>query len=126
MKLLPWIAMITLLSVVGRTHSSVEKNLEVATEMTCEQLLYEATTRYGSITDIEYAVSFALEERDSISDRAGVSDDVSELDAELREINLEIARTIAKHRLFQNQKCPIENDWYHYAPSKIGRNSLWN
>lgn len=126
MNLLRWIATIMLLSVVSTASSSGERNLEVATEMTCEQLMYGATTLYGSITDIEYAVSFALEEKDSISERRKISGDGPESLAELHEINLKISRLIAMHRLFQKPVCPLEGVWHSYKPSKIGRNSLWD
>ncbi len=126
MTFLPRIALTALLSVVGSAHSSVEKNLEVATEMTCEQLLHDATTLYGSITEIEYAISFALEERNWISERAKVSSEDPELRTELHAINLKISRTIAMHRLFQKPTCPVERDWYRYKPIKIGKNSLWD
>ena len=62
-RLSPCALLMTLLSVISTARASVEKNLEVATEMTCEELLYDATTLYGSIAELEFAAFFALEER---------------------------------------------------------------
>lgn len=120
------IATIPMLLIMCSAHPSVEKDLKIATEMTCERLLYDAVTLHGSLTDIEYAVSFALEEKSSIYERGKASGDSPKRLAELRQVNLQIARAIAMHRLFQIPKCPIERDWYQYKPSKIGRNSLWD
>lgn len=126
MKQQPWIVIVGLMLVINRAYSSQETNLEVATEMTCEQLLYQATTLYGSLNDIEYAVSFAIEERSAISRLYSASRRDPELLAELKEINLKAARAVAAHRLFQKPKCPIDSDWYDYNPTEVGINSLWD
>ena len=120
------LAVSTLLLVAGPAYSSVERRLEVATETTCEELLFDATTLYGSIADIEYELSFAIEARISAHDRmSGVARD-QELLAELNSLNLRIARVVAMHRLFQKPKCPIEKDWYSYKSIRKLRVDLWN
>ena len=105
--------------------ASGETDLGKATEMSCDQLLHDTTTLFGTLIEIEYAMSFALEERTSLSARAKLSESRESM-YDLRRANyLKIYRLIAMHHLFQEPTCPISKYWYRYRPTSVGKNSLW-
>lgn len=120
------IASASLLSAVIAAHPSGERNLEIATESTCEQLLFDATTLHGSITDIENALAYALEQKSWIIEQREIADANSTPTTDLHEINVAISRILAMHRLFLTQECPIEDGWWTFRPSTPRVNSLWD
>lgn len=91
--------------------SSQERNVEIATGMSCEELLGSAKTQYGSLVDIEYAIAFAWEDREIINRKRLAVGGSEELSKRSGEASLKIARLVAMHRLFQTPKCPMNDDW---------------
>jgi len=126
MKILKTLATVSIVFAISLANASQERDLGVATATTCEQLLSDVSTQFGSLVDIEYAISFSIEERGIIQDLRRGNERTDYLGEELGETNLRIARLLAMHHLFQVPTCPIASDWWSYKPKVLKlKDSLW-
>ena len=126
MKILKTLATISIVFAISLSNASQERDLGRATATTCEKLLSDASTQFGSLADIEYAISFSIEDRWIIQDLRRGNEKTDYLSEELRETNLRIARLTAMHYLFQVPTCPIASNWWSYKPKVLKlKDSLW-
>jgi len=106
--------------------ASHETDLAKATGVSCEALLHDATNQFGSLVEIEYAISFNAEARWANYESRDTGRE-EERRAELAELNRTASKLAAMHRLFQERSCPIAKDWHSYQPKTLKMNeSLWN
>lgn len=106
-------------------NGSQETNVEIATGLSCENLLATTKARYGSLVDIEFEFAFAFEELYIISYLRGGKGTTEQLENRTFENQQRISRLGAMHTLFQNPKCPIQKDWYRTKLKIFTEDNWW-